>query len=850
MTLKTFAILIGINAYKHDELTASVHDARRMRDALVKASIVQEGDCVLMTAPPSEGSSAVPTRKAISEHLFNARENKGKYERLIVFFSGHGEMTFSDADQGRPRTVILPADFEGKPTDRALNIDVEELLDLFRLAGPKEQIFIFDCCRKQAVTQGKSAGGGPLVWPAAVTGSERAQAAIYGVALKGVARAQSHKLGLMTKHILDALDDDSIALDYLIDSDLFGVTPETLTEYVKGEVRVELENSGFSAEYDLPTLVPRGPRASPLLSKRPDQVRDRTLTVVIRPPEAIPVAEVCLVSGGNSLHRWPPDSVPFEGKPARYGIRSSLKAPNEEFLPPEPAFEIIDLRKISQRVVEFRRLDASPRSEQLPTPALVNDREEVLRQFELRHARVGDELPVGKSRIIASATDGFTFVEIVGLQRPFEVISGFFPRATNSEADSLSDSIFEAEVAPGLYEVRFKLGTEVYSRAEIEALEGQTTLVQATAGASPLIVDTLPGRFTYGGDFTSTGEISESIGKLQGGVAATLLPALAMRPFDSDNQFLSHFPVDVRLAPEKWPQQPLSVVVGIDGELEKTKSSWDALFKDCVLTVRALGTAFGESGQHHAKLLPLSNDTQPAGLHRLASAIMEAPSSNFAVTLESSLLPFPISIVAAALPGRVTALSILIVPYRSFDVGINLLQYPDLSDQDEAGNPSGLPFPRKLRMLQIAHRLFASRQLYDHNEFLDLLWFKWLDPIVGVMALLELLRSSEEQRRLSRAQMMEAAHNLRRYFADLPDVHVVAALICPDCRRELLDFQYDPGIPVLAECVRHLAILRSEADGRESDRESLAEPTRLDRLAGSLQLGQPWSVITAKGDSI
>jgi hypothetical protein len=831
--MKTFAILVGINAYKHDELTASVSDAVKMRAGLIKSNIAQEGDCVLLTAPLAEGAADLPTRKVLSKRLSDARENGGNYDRLIVFFSGHGEMTFSDADQSRPRTVILPVDYEGDPTERFLNIDVDELLDLYRLAGPKEQIFIFDCCRKQAPVAGKGAGGGALLWPATTTGAETAQAVLYGVSLKGVAHAKKNDLGLMTKHIIAALGRDSKALDYLVERDLFGVTVETLTEYVKNEVRTELESSGFEANYDLPTLVPRGPRTSPLLTKQPKEVPPRSLTVVIEPPDAIPVANVSLLSGGNSLHTWPPNNVPFKGAPTQYGIRSSV-TPNLEFLPPEPAFDTVDIRRTSQRVVKFRHVGSAPEQQRLASPALIDEREDVMERFELRHTTSRPKASVDKSRIVASAQDRFTFVEVVGLQPPFEMKSGFV------------QSYFEVDVEPGLYDIRFKLGPEVYSRTNVEASPGRVTFVEATAGASPLIFETMPERFTNASGFTPTGQISESIGDLQGGVAATLLPALAMRPFDRNDQFLSHFPVDIRVPQEMWPERPLSVVVGIDGDLRGRKPSWHKLFKGCTLTVHSVNRHMQVDDKQHASvpLRPLANETEKSGFYRLANAITEAPSASFMVTLESNLLPFPISIFAASLPRRVTALSILIVPDKSFDVSINVLQYPDEADRDEAGNPSGTSFPRKLRMLQIAQRLFASKQLYGRDEYLDLLWFKWLDPIVGVMAMLELLRSPEEQRRLSTESMTEAAHNLRNYFGDLPDAKVVAALQCPLCRREVInEFRTHGGIPVLAECVRHLAILLNEdTDGR------VAEPSELDRLASRLQLGQPWSITTSIGD--
>jgi hypothetical protein len=247
-----------------------------------------------------------------------------------------------------------------------------------------------------------------------------------------------------------------------------------------------------------------------------------------------------------------------------------------------------------------------------------------------------------------------------------------------------------------------------------------------------------------------------------------------------------------------------------------------------------------EPVRHFLKLQPLSKKALGPGLHRLARVIVEAPSASFSVTLETPLLQVPVTVFAAYLPGRVTTLSIVIERDRSFEINLNLLQYPDKATEDEAGHLTDLPFPRQLRRLQVAHQLFASKQLYAHDGLNDLLWLKWLDPIVGVMAMLELLRCPIEERWLSDQEMRDVAHKLRLYFPDLPDAKVVAMLQCSHCREELvLEFKRGGGIPVLAECMRYIAVaLNAESNGSKRGK-------RFAHLSSQLQLGQPWSVTTA-----
>lgn len=91
------------------------------------------------------------------------------------------------------------------------------------------------------------------------------------------------------------------------------------------------------------------------------------------------------------------------------------------------------------------------------------------------------------------------------------------------------------------------------------------------------------------------------------------------------------------------------------------------------------------------------------------------------------------------------------------------------------------PLPR-VRYMSTAQRLFAlqspiegqSYKQSDHFWF-DLLYHKWLDPIMALIACYELIRRGavENQRGL----MKEVLINMRKYFPGIPDTEIIAKLL-------------------------------------------------------------------------
>jgi hypothetical protein len=95
------------------------------------------------------------------------------------------------------------------------------------------------------------------------------------------------------------------------------------------------------------------------------------------------------------------------------------------------------------------------------------------------------------------------------------------------------------------------------------------------------------------------------------------------------------------------------------------------------------------------------------------------------------------------------------------------------------------PLPR-VRYMSTAQRLFAlqspiegqSYKQSDHYWF-DLLYHKWLDPIMALIACYELIRRGAAEAQMD--SMREVLANMRDYFPGIPDTEIIAKLLGEPC---------------------------------------------------------------------
>jgi hypothetical protein len=227
------------------------------------------------------------------------------------------------------------------------------------------------------------------------------------------------------------------------------------------------------------------------------------------------------------------------------------------------------------------------------------------------------------------------------------------------------------------------------------------------------------------------------------------------------------------------------------------------------------------AGEQHVPLQPIDVPHFVAG-----RAVAPAPSETFTVVVESPDVGH-VEVASASLPHRATVLTVRLDANGAIDVTHNLLRLPGVA------LPPGLerlerPYPELVRTLQKAQQLYKSGDLrhLHHGEVADLLYGKWVDPILGCMAFWS---------RGPGGVMDVALGNLERFFADLPDVRVVLALGRrePGYLNELLDSR---TVPLLQESTRALA-------ARALERGETEHPIL--RLARLIPPDQPWTMTLA-----
>lgn len=196
------ALIVGIDAYTK-QLTSAVRDAEDFRDALATLGLVDTSAIRLLTAPAADPAD-FPTRRRILDELLPFYTGEKEVDRLFVYYAGHGVLAFADAAHALPRTQLVPVDVGDLDSDGTLLIDLDSVLQRFRLAGPEQQFFFIDACRDLAYNEHPDPSTA-LGWKAQPAGAQRRQAIIYAVPPLGKAEGVRDGRGVMTGHLVEAL---------------------------------------------------------------------------------------------------------------------------------------------------------------------------------------------------------------------------------------------------------------------------------------------------------------------------------------------------------------------------------------------------------------------------------------------------------------------------------------------------------------------------------------------------------------------------------------------------------------------------------------------------------------------
>jgi hypothetical protein len=821
--MRARAIIIGIDGYAGQPLTSAVRDATAFRDYLVKLGLVRPEEVVLLT-------DAAANRDGIGAALKQVYDNGLDLDRLYVYFSGHGMMAPVDAAGSVLCTALVPSDVVDLAADGYKLVNLDDLAGRLRTAGPREQLFFIDACRDLAF--GAAPGNVPrLSWPASgnPSSSANAQATLFAVSPRGQALGARDGMGVMTAHLLAALADDGAAVEWSEESDGYVITMESVRSCVRANVQAAVRNRPFwEQRYMLPDLVTLDPPLPPIRTvAHPPR---RALTVTIEPARAAAVTWVALAQRRNELAapRWPPrrsgETVSVE--PQRYRIIAHSRAGDTVIDPP-----LIDVRVRSTALVQVISAVPPPAAAE-PVERSGPGRATVSELGRLRQA--GDRYlptrgpsgpppgplsgPPPGARLRATTREASAAIEVAGLAPPY-----------HSWTDH---GRLDREVPPGFYRVRFRLGSEVFSETELEAVPGGDLVIEPTVAPSAVLSE------MFGGSAARPAVVlSESIGPIQSAVLDTMLPIIGVKPFDRTGELFSHFtdlvPV---LDPAAFADRPLSVVLAAEGE------RWPWPVEEVLAAASCECRRHGPGGDQDpagdtvvtVALRPLRS----AAGRRVALGVATAPAGSFTVTLSAPHFG-RIELAAASIPGRVTVVTVLLSADGTLNLRQNLLRFPGRRYLEPVPD---VPYGRMLHDLQVGQRLYESGELVSAGDLADtgtlreLLHAKWTDPVLGCMAYhawTDAARLGQLDRREALALARRTAMNLSRHFPELPDAMVVQALDdperAPSTYGRLLTFDQ---VPILARSARELA--RAAREAGQADR-------RVVRWADRLSPQTPWT---------
>ena len=536
MVERTRAIIVGVDGYGFAALSSAVNDAVAVFKALTSGGpgdappIVPDAGDVTLLASPAPGQVAPPgslpaTQDNILDALRPLYAEATAFNRLIFYFSGHGMTASRDGRVGVP--LILPSDVLDPERGKKM-ISVQDLLDLFSQRGPMQQLWIIDACRDMPYE--RRPRGWEIDWPDELGQGKRAQAAIYAVSQGGKALSVAGGQGRFTGHLLNALQGKGSAADYVPELG-HCVTVHSLYDYLSRRSMESLAGyDDWTRTVQAPDSQFSGLALKPL--KWIPRLLPKNFSVQTRPPEALANLDLLLeFERGVPLSGWPPTA------PQRlFELRASLKPGADElWQAPQPEVLMVDLREVSEVTLDvarnLSRRAARQQESSAPRKNLVTTGSDGSSGF-MQDSSVSSSAAENKQAIIhVKAADGPTRVRLKRAEYPWTVL----PQAAPN---------MDIVLDPGAWDLQTTLGDEVISSTRLLLAPGERRTMASVAQISPLVASLLPP--PHGADDDGPPEVvmpSETIGPMQGAILPTLLPLLALKPFDTESTVLR------RLAP-------------------------------------------------------------------------------------------------------------------------------------------------------------------------------------------------------------------------------------------------------------------------------------------------------------
>jgi hypothetical protein len=811
------ALLIGIDDYQFAPLSSCVNDAAAMRDMLVKLDLFKENECTLMTSPQQAPGNSLPTRKAILQFLLNFYDAQRHLDRLAVFFAGHGLSVRLGRAADELRTAIVPAGVHRLRHSGDELIDLDELLGRFARRGAKEQYWIIDACRN--VVENTVPNVSEIGWDRPAGDDvreayEMAQAVLYAVAPLGQARAAKGGHGVVTGHLLDALACRGAAewgaggwYDEARNSWLFDL--ESLADYARRRIRPTLAKGSWQAQYLLPQCWKSEKGPSPLLEV--NTIEDRPFGTFVTPPEAASALNISLKVRRNTVSSWPPrtNGEMVMLAPERYRLEARLADLATNWSPPHlPDPPVVDVRDVGRfDVVVQPRMEAQPGA---PPPSDGAGPADL--SIAPATGRVSLAITPKAPEFVPSADahgGPETFRDGTGSRRrgryklgaPTLTVRTIDPgatvhltRLTGGNDERVEHPNVPIGLSEGIWRIEIRIGKDVIGFYEDDFAAGEHYDIVATAQVTPALAALMP---------DPTGEanraanhprpdliVSQAIGPMQGAILPTLLPLLALKPLDHENNILNSFaPLGIPRH-EQRTSHPVAVALAFDGP-------WTQ--RDLRLRGAAASVYAAVSGQL------IWRD----GSMRTSLFMIDDPERDdlVAVTVPGMKT---VSVGSPKVPNHCTTIAMTLWPDGRNDVSVSLFKLPPGSDQ-------AVPPERLSRALTIATRLYGAGHRVDQVEYgvlSSIATDSFRDPVLSAIAWFARDGRLKSDRTLSpgrRKYLMERQASvcdfLRAAMPELADTLVTNAVSGPNPVAALDTLVDDPNFPqpVLADALSRLA---------------------------------------------
>jgi Caspase domain len=711
------AIIVGIDAYNDQPLTSAVRDALAFKDALLQFSLVDAGSMTLLTAPALD-DGLLATRDEITAALRQPYLHGDDVDRMYVFFSGHGMLVPSSVSGSTSSTAFLPADVTDPIAEPWKLLNVDNLLQSFRTAGPREQFFVVDACRNLRYEQYP-----PELSPFGLSGRNqpavgvRAQGALYAVSPGGQALGSRDGLGVMTSHLIQALHGAGEALDYDDALDSYVVTLHSVYAYIRARIEQQVSAlPGWQRQYMLPDPLSSGPPLTPIrLVPDPGPA---SLTLTVEPPAAARDVIVFLLQRGTELAepRWPPEVFGQPVPVPRQRFRLQAYSHGKTRIEPE----LIDARttdraRITHDLGQYGPTPSSAAGPAAPSrdpglgPATVRHGLSALFLPELAAIGAWHDRPCGWLK--AAAEEPWAAVDIAGLGPPYREQSvrpwqGVLP---------------EVLLPAGSYEVKFRVGSQAFSQTVAEVEERRLTVVRASAAASPLVAS-----LTGATEHPSTVTFSEAVGPVQANPALSLVTLTALSRIRGAEGLLGFVPSAQAGVPRL--SRSLSVAVAVDG------TRWPVPADEIATGITA--AIRGPGGQDRPVPLEalsaeakLSLRPPVAGLGQIVTALVRIPWAGSTLTLRSAQAG-AVELAVASVSGRTTSVGIVL----RADGGIDVAQVITATRVDRT------TAALQARRFLLGQWLYQSGELARYGlatepeELRDVLTGEAVDPVLSAMA--------------------------------------------------------------------------------------------------------------------